>query len=238
MREGVDRFEARQQCWFVDSKGLLVKGRGDKPAAHKLPFTHDGEFVPDLLSAVERVRPTALIGVSGVGQAFTQEIIERMAALQERPIIFALSNPTSNAECTAEQAYQWTGGRVVFASGSPFDPVTFGGKTFHPGQGNNVYIFPGVGLGVLGAGARIVPDSMFLEAACTLAQEVGEEDLACGRVYPSLKEIRRVSLEIAVAVAEEAWKLGIALEPRPEDPKEFLRNQMFDPSYREYIPGA
>jgi len=238
VREGVDRFEARQQCWFVDSKGLLVKGRGDKPAAHKLPFTHDGEFVPDLLSAVERVRPTALIGVSGVGQAFTQEIIERMAALQERPIIFALSNPTSNAECTAEQAYQWTGGRVVFASGSPFDPVTFGGKTFHPGQGNNVYIFPGVGLGVLGAGARIVPDSMFLEAACTLAQEVGEEDLACGRVYPSLKEIRRVSLEIAVAVAEEAWKLGIALEPRPEDPKEFLRNQMFDPSYREYIPGA
>jgi malate dehydrogenase (oxaloacetate-decarboxylating)(NADP+) len=186
---------------------------------------------------VKELRPTALIGVSGVGGAFTREIVEFMASYQSRPIIFALSNPTSAAECTAEQAYGWTRGKAVFASGSPFPPVTLDGATHVPGQGNNVYIFPGVGLGVLASGSRVVTDSMFLAAARTLASEVGEDDLACGRVYPTLQKIRRVSLRIAMAVAEEAWAQGLASQPRPIDLEGFLRAQMFEPGYRDYAPS-
>lgn len=235
--EGMDAAEARRHCWFVDSKGLLVKGRGDKLPAHKEPFAHEGKFVPNLLEAVKELRPTALIGVSGVGGAFTREIVEFMASYQARPTIFALSNPTSAAECTAEQAYGWTRGHAVFASGSPFPPVTLDGATHMPGQGNNVYIFPGVGLGVLASGSRVVTDSMFLAAARTLASEVSEDDLACGRVYPTLQKIRQVSLRIAMAVAEEAWARGLASQPRPIDLEGFLRAQMFEPGYCDYAPS-
>ncbi len=235
--EGVDSETAHRQCWFVDSKGLLVEGRGDTLPSHKKPFAHEGTFVPDLLSAVKELQPTALIGVAGVGGAFTQEIVEAMTAINKRPVIFALSNPTANAECTAEQAYAWSDGKAVFASGSPFAPVTRGGQTFEPGQGNNVYIFPGVGLGVLATRSRLVTDSMFLAASRTLAEEVQESDLACGRVYPELNHIRRVSLRIAMAVAEEAWALGLAEIERPDDLENFLQGQMFTPEYREYFKG-
>lgn len=233
--EGMAPAEARRHCWFVDSKGLLVKGRGDRLPAHKQPFAHEGTFEPELLSAVKALRPTALIGVAGAGGAFTREIVEHMAEIQARPIIFALSNPTSAAECTAEQAYAWTRGRAVFASGSPFAPVMLDGVTHVPGQGNNVYVFPGIGLGALACNSRVVTESMFLAAARVLAGEVGEEDLASGRVYPTLKKIRDVSLRIAVAVAEEAWRHGAASCPRPADVEAFIREQMFEPCYREYV---
>ena len=129
-------------------------------AEHKLPYAHDYPFLPDLLSAVEALKPTALIGVSGQGQTFTQAIVEKMAELNEKPIVLALSNPTSKAECTAEQAYTWTNGRAIFASGSPFDAVTLNGQTFIPGQGNNSYIFPGVGLSVVACGSKHVTDEI------------------------------------------------------------------------------
>ncbi|MGE9291722.1 MAG: NAD-dependent malic enzyme [Puniceicoccales bacterium] len=232
---GIDREKALNQCWFVDSKGLLVQGRGDTLPAHKKPFAHEGEHLPDLLSAVKKLKPTTLIGVAGVGGAFNQEVVEAMCEANERPVIFALSNPTSSAECTAEQAYTWSRGKAIFASGSPFAPVTYEGTTFEPGQGNNVYIFPGVGLGALACGSKRVTNSMFLAAAEALADAVQESDLQCGRVYPNLKGIRRVSLDIAVAVAEQAWELGLAQVPRPDDVEGFIHSQMFEPEYREYF---
>jgi malate dehydrogenase (oxaloacetate-decarboxylating)(NADP+) len=231
LAEGVPEAEARKQCWFVDSKGLLVKDRGDKMPKHKLPFAHEGTHCTSLSDAIDQIQPTALIGVAGTGRAFTPEIIAKMATITERPVIFALSNPTSKAECTAEEAYRHTSGKAVFASGSPFAPVELDGKKFHPGQGNNVYIFPGVGLGVLATGANRVTEAMFLAAARTLAFEVSDEDLAKGSVYPPLTRIREVSLKIAVAVAEEAYASGLARGKKPENLKLDIENRMFVPDY-------
>jgi malate dehydrogenase (oxaloacetate-decarboxylating)(NADP+) len=233
--EGINLAEARSRCWFVDSQGLVVRNRPVRLAEHKEPYAQDHAPVATLAEALEAHRPTALIGVSGQAHGFTREIISRMAALNTRPIIFALSNPTSKAECTAEQAYQWSDGRAVFASGSPFPAVTLAGRTYVPGQGNNVYIFPGVGLGALVCEAAKITDGMFLTAARTLASQVGEEDLALGRVYPALSKIREVSVRIATAVVNEAHKTGLARRPRPADVEGDVRSRMFVPEYREYI---
>ena len=234
VEQGLSREEAMRRCWFVDSKGLVVKSR-DNLQEHKLPYAHDFEFLPDLLSAVEVLKPTALIGVSGQPQTFTQPIVEAMARFNERPIVFALSNPTSKAECTAEQAYSWTEGRGIYASGSPFDPVTLKGKTYVPGQGNNSYVFPGVGLGVIACGARHVTDEMFFAAAKALANEVSEEDLAKGCVYPPLPKIRHVSAVIAAAVARVAYESGLATKPEPEDLLAYMKSQQYEPEYKSYI---
>ncbi|MCC6607288.1 MAG: NAD-dependent malic enzyme [Anaerolineae bacterium] len=231
MDEGLTEAEARQRCWFVDSRGLVESTRTDL-AEHKLHYAHDFAPQPDLLAAVHALQPTGLIGVSGRGQMFTQPIVAAMATLNQRPIIFALSNPTSNSECTAEQAYTWTDGRAIFASGSPFNPVEYGGKMYVPGQGNNSYIFPGVGLGVVAVKARHVPDEMFMAAARTLAQLVTAEDLAMGRIYPSLKRIREVSAAIGTAVAEVAYQQGLARVPRPENLAAFVEGQMYQPVYK------
>ena len=231
MDEGLTEAEARQRCWFVDSRGLVESTRTDL-AEHKLHYAHDFAPQPDLLAAVHALQPTGLIGVSGRGQMFTQPIVAAMATLNQRPIIFALSNPTSNSECTAEQAYTWTDGRAIFASGSPFNPVEYGGKMYVPGQGNNSYIFPGVGLGVVAVKARHVPDEMFMAAARTLAQLVTAEDLAMGRIYPSLKRIREVSAAIGTTVAEVAYQQGLARVPRPENLAAFVEGQMYQPVYK------
>ncbi len=235
VQAGLSEKEAHARCWFVDSQGLVVKGRPGKMAEHKLPFAHDHAQVATLAEAVEVVKPTALIGVSGQPRTFTREIVTRMGQLNQRPIIFALSNPTSKAECTAEEAYTWTDGRAVFASGSPFAPVTLNGRTFTPGQGNNVYIFPGVGLGALACESREITDLMFLKAAQTLSSLVEQSDLDLGRIYPSLTKIREVSLKIAVAVMEEAYRDGLATVPRPEDLEADLRSRVFNATYRDYV---
>jgi len=158
-----------------------------------------------------------------------------MSALNKRPIIFALSNPTSKTECTAEQAYTWSEGRAIYASGSPSAPVELNGHRHVPGQGNNIYIFPGVGLGALVSEAREVTDAMFLAAARTLASLVQPADLAVGRVYPPLTKIREISLQIAAAVAGVAHDAGLAQVPRPADLAQDIRSRMFDPVYREYV---
>ncbi|MBI5692263.1 MAG: NAD-dependent malic enzyme [Verrucomicrobia bacterium] len=233
--EGLSVAEARSRCWFVDSNGLLVRNRPGKLPHHKEPFAHDHPYLPTLSEALEAVRPTALIGASGVPRTFTREIIARMGELNERPVIFALSNPTSKAECTAEDAYTGTGGRAIFASGSPFPPVTLNGRTHVPGQGNNVYIFPGVGLGVLAAESRQVTDSMFLTAARTLASLVSAEDIAVGRLYPAFNKIRSVSLTIATAVAEEAYATGLAQRERPANVEADIAARMFVPHYRDLV---
>lgn len=232
--EGISEESARKRCWFVDSKGLVVKSR-DNLQEHKLTYAHDHEPIEDLLSVVESLRPTAIIGVSGQPKTFTRSVVEAMDRWNERPIIFALSNPTSKAECTAEEAYTWTQGRAVFASGSPFDPVTIHGKTYIPGQGNNAYIFPGVGLGVIACGAAHVTDEMFFAAAKALAYEVSGNDLEQGRIYPPLPKIREVSLAIAVAVAEVAYRRDLATTPSPRDSlRELIQSQMYEPEYQYY----
>jgi len=232
-QDGLTIGEARQRCWFVDSKGLLVKGR-EQLSEHKLHYAHDHPPCADLLSAVKSIRPTMLIGVSGQGKAFTQEIVALMAEINVRPVIFALSNPTSKAECTAEEAYTWTDGRAIFASGSPFAPVQWKGRTLVPGQGNNAYIFPGVGLGIICAKARRVTESMFIAAARTLAGLVRDEELAEGRMYPALGRIHEVSRAIALAVAEEAFAKGLNSGSRPENLSDYIQSQMFKPEYPDY----
>jgi len=232
--EGVSEEEAWSRCWFVDSKGLVVKSRGDL-AEHKLPCAHDHKFLADFLSAVESLRPTAIIGVSGQPGTFTQPVLEAMARYNERPIVFAMSNPTSKAECTAEEAYTLTEGRAIFTSGSPFAPVTFGEKTHVPGQGNNAYIFPGIGLGILTSEARLVSDEMFFAAAEALAGEVSEADLEQGRIYPPLTKIRDTSVNVASAVAEVAYNQGLARKPKPSDLLTYIRSQMYEPKYHRYV---
>ena len=231
--DGMPEAEERLRCWFIDSQGLVVKSR-EKLAHHKLPFAHDHEPIVEPLAIVEKLRPTALIGVSGKAGTFSQAILETISKNVERPIVFALSNPTSKAECTAEEAYRLTGGRAVFASGSPFQPVTFEGKRFVPGQGNNSYIFPGVGLGVIACASRIVTDEMFLAAARTLADEVQESDLDQGRIYPSLQRLSEVSAAIAVAVVEVARKRGLARKEIEGDLPTAIRALMYKPEYAQY----
>ena len=233
MGDGLSLAEARKRCWFVDSKGLIVKGR-EQLTEHKLHYAHDQAPCADLLSAIKAIKPSMLMGVSGQPKTFTREIISLMAEMNQRPVIFALSNPTSKAECTAEEAYLWTNGRAVFASGSPFAPVRLNDTTLVPGQGNNAYIFPGVGLGIICSGGRRVTDSMFIAAARTLAGLVRESELAEGRVYPSLSRIHEVSQAIAVAVAEEAFARNLNTHSRPEDLAAYVRSQMFRPEYPDY----
>ena len=230
VQEGLSEEEARKRCWFVDSKGLVVASRTDL-AVHKLPYAHEHAFVEDLQGAVDALQPTALIGVSGMPQTFTRAIVTTMSRINDRPIIFALSNPTSKSECTAEQAYTWSNGRAIYASGSPFDPVELDGKTYVSGQANNSYIFPGVGLGVTATGARLVTDEMFAVAARTLASQVTEADLETGCTFPPLAQIRDVSLGIAVAVAEVAFERGLATVERPDDLRAYIQSQMYQPTY-------
>jgi malate dehydrogenase (oxaloacetate-decarboxylating)(NADP+) len=230
MRDGIGEADARRRCWFVDSKGLVVRSRTDL-ADHKRPFAHDHAPLPDLLSAIRALRPLAIIGVSGQPRTFTREVIETMSAINERPLVFALSNPTSKSECTAAEAWEWSGGRAVFASGSPFAALEHNGRTFAPSQANNAYIFPGVGLGAIAAGARRITNEMFMSAAATLADSVGDEDLARGSVFPPFDRIRGISLSIAVAVAKLAYERGLATEPRPPDLNAAIEQLIYEPAY-------
>jgi malate dehydrogenase (oxaloacetate-decarboxylating)(NADP+) len=232
--EGLPEKDAKRRCWFVDSKGLVIAARRDLND-HKRKYAHEHEPIADFLTAVESLKPTGIIGVSGQQGSFSPAILEAMAKVNKRPIVFALSNPTSKAECTAEDAYTHTDGRAVFASGSPFQPVTYDGLTFVPGQGNNAYIFPGVGLGVIASGSRLVTDEMFFVAAKALAAQVTDADLAQGRVYPPLANIRGVSAVIGTAVAEVAYARGLARRERPEDLLEDVRSRMYQPVYYDYL---
>jgi malate dehydrogenase (oxaloacetate-decarboxylating)(NADP+) len=226
--QGLTRQEALRTCWLVDSQGLVVKSR-QKLATHKLTYAHEHAPVKDFLGAIKTLKPTAIIGVAAVGGTFTREVLEEIARLNERPIVFALSNPTSQAECTAEEAYRGTGGRALFACGSPFDPVQLDGQTFVPRQGNNSYIFPGIGLGAIASRAQRITDDMFMKAAHTLAHLVTESDLEQGSLYPALPRIREVSARIAAAVAGAAHAGKFAGAPRPTDILQDIESRMYDP---------
>lgn len=229
MDAGLTKDEAVKHLWFVDINGLVVSGRNDL-MEHNLPYAHEHEQL-NFIDSIKSIKPHVLIGATGAPGTFTQEVVELMASINERPIIFALSNPTSRAECTAEQAYTWSKGKAVFASGSPFDKVVFKDMEFHPGQGNNAYVFPGIGLGAICSKARIIPDDLFLVAAKTLAQLVEQKDINSGSLYPKLTEIRRLSLEIAITVAEKAFELGLAQIEKPKDLRQYITDYMFNADY-------
>ena len=231
--DGLAEADARRRCWMTDSKGLVVAGRGDL-APHKRPYAHEHAPVAGFASAVRDLRPTAIIGVGATAGAFDREVVTEMARLNDRPIVFALSNPTSKSECTAEQAYSWSGGRALYASGSPFDPVTLDGRRYVPRQGNNSYIFPGVGLGVVAVRSSRVTEEMFMAAARTLAAHVSEADLAQGSLYPPLDRVREVSAHIATAVAEVAYAQGHAGIDRPAELLAHVRSRMYEPDYPAY----
>lgn len=207
--KGISIDDARRTCHFIDSRGLVYDGRKNvsdakKPFAHAVESNVRAQATSGLAALVRQLKPTALIGVSTIFGAFNAEVLKEMCALQQRPLIFALSNPTSKAECTAREAYEASNGLAVFASGSPFDPVTIGDKTLVPGQGNNAFCFPGIGLGVVVSGAKRVTDTMILAAARRLAELVEDEQLEKSCVYPPLEDLIEVSAEVAYAVAKQA----------------------------------
>ena len=230
---GLSAADARERCWLFDSQGLVVSGRG-KLTAHKLRYAHAHATIDDFVSAIKSLAPTGIIGVAAVGGAFTRAVLEEMARLNRRPIVFALSNPTSKSECNAEEAYSWTAGRALFACGSPFDPVKFDGRTFVPRQGNNSYIFPGIGLGAVVSGTRRISDEVFMAAAYTLARLVSESDLEQGSLYPALSRTREVSAHIAAAVAEAAHARKLTDRERPADIYSDIKACMYEPTYARY----
>jgi malic enzyme len=240
-QEGLSRDAARRRIWMVDRGGLVMKDRpgleGFKKTYARDPEEISGIECQDLSNitlaeAVAFARPTILLGTSATPGIFTESIVREMATHNERPIIFPLSNPTSKAECTAEEAIRWSEGRAIVATGSPFDPVTFGGKRHRIGQGNNAFVFPGVGLGVWVGKLRRVTEGMFLEAAQALAEHVSTEDLAEGAVYPPLTRIRHCSHAVACAVIRRAVKEGYADEEVLEDLENRVRKAMWFPQYR------
>ena len=234
--EGLSEQEAADRIYLMDIDGLITKDRNDTGnERHKL-YAKNMPATKDLLEVVKKVRPGLLIGASTARGAFTEEILRAMAEINERPIIFALSNPTSKSECTAEEAFRFTDGRVLFASGSPFPNVELNGKIYKPGQGNNAYIFPGVALGVILFQIRHIDDDMFLLAAKKVASCVTEKDLRVGRIYPRLQEIREISVQIAMEMAEYAYEKGIAdLYPKPVDLEKYIRAYQYKTDYDELI---
>jgi len=238
--DGLSEDEAKQRIWMFDIGGLLVNGRSTGGLDDQtLPFAHDYKHLTTLEEAVKDLNPSVIVGASTVRGAFTPGILQHMASTHERPVIFALSNPTSRAECTAAEAYENTEGRCVFCSGSPFDPVEYRGKRFEPGQGNNAYIFPGVSLAAILGKFKHIPDRYFLIASRVLADLVSADDLELGRVYPRLDDIREISKVIAVRLIEQAYEDNLAtLYPRPADLYNFITYRQYDFSYNNFLPDT
>jgi len=230
-REGMDLAEARRRNALFDVNGLLVTSRSDLAEFQK-PFVQDRAPVSTFVEAVEAIRPTAIIGVSAVPKLFTREVIAAMARINQRPIIFPYSNPTSRSECTAEEAYRWSDGRAIFASGSPFPPVEISGRRFVPGQGNNVYIFPAMGMAVFATEATRVTEEMFLVAAQAVAEQVTEENLSIGLIYPPQSHILEASLHVAERIAASIFDQGLAGVKRPDDIGALIRSRVYRPAYR------
>jgi len=231
---GLNSQNAKENIYLFDSRGLVVKGR-DHLTPNKEQFAHPIEGETNFLEVVHQLKPTVIIGVAGQPNVFTKAVIKAMATENDHPIIFALSNPTTKSECTAEEAYRWSDGKAIFASGSPFNSVEYKGKTFYPGQGNNAYIFPGLGLGIVISRASRVVDEMLVIAAQMLGEMVSQTDFNEGRLYPPLTNIREISLKIATAVAEYVFDNNLAQVPRPENIEQTIRARAYLPEYISYV---
>ena len=231
-REGIDIGEARQRNALFDINGLIATSRTDLADFQK-PFAQDRAPVSTFVEAVKALRPTAIIGVSTVPKLFSREVIEAMSEINERPIIFPYSNPTSRSECTAEEAYRWSDSRAIFASGSPFPPVELAGRRFVPGQGNNVYIFPAMGMAVFATEATRVTEEMFIVAAKAVAEQVTEENLSVGLIYPPQSHILDASLHVAERIATFIFDQGLARVKRPDDVGALVRARAYRPVYPE-----
>lgn len=229
----IDASEVRRRIWLVDSKGLVVSSRSDLNE-HKRVYAQSGPHLTDLLDIVDLTKPTAIIGASAQRDAFNEAVCRRMAEINERPIIFALSNPTSKAECTAQQAYEWTQGKCVFASGSPFEPVVYNGQTYVTGQGNNAYIFPAVGLATIAAHLHSIPEDTFLVAAQALSDQLTSSDTSVGLVFPKLAKIRECTLNVAARLLEHFYSERLATyRPEPMDKLTFLKGIQYNPTYNK-----
>jgi malate dehydrogenase (oxaloacetate-decarboxylating)(NADP+) len=228
--EGISPEKARTRTWLFDVHGLLESNRNDLADFQK-PYAHPHAPAKDFVDAIESIKPTAIIGVSTVAKAFNQRVIEAMARINQRPIIFPYSNPTSHSECTAEEAYRWSEGRAVFASGSPFPPVRLSARTLVPGQGNNVYIFPAIGMAVYATRAKLITDEMFIAAARAVAEQVTKAELDVGLIYPPQSEILKTELYAAQRVAEVIFERGLARVPKPTDIGAFIQSQTYKPEY-------
>jgi malate dehydrogenase (oxaloacetate-decarboxylating)(NADP+) len=232
--EGLPRDAANERIWMFDVNGLLESTRKDL-ADFQRPYAHRHSPTSDFADAIEWLKPTAIIGVSTVAKAFNQRVIEAMARVNQRPIIFPYSNPTSHSECSAEEAYGWSEGRAVFASGSPFPPVRVKDRTFVPGQGNNVYIFPAIGLAVFATRAKRVTDEMFIAAARAVAEQVTQAELDTGLIYPPQSTILKTELYAAQHVAEVIFARDLARVPKPADIKSFIQSQTYKAEYQALV---
>jgi malate dehydrogenase (oxaloacetate-decarboxylating)(NADP+) len=219
---------------MFDVTGLLEPGRTDLFDFQR-PYAHPHAPSQDLVACIESVQPTMLIGVSTVGKAFTRPVVEAMSRLNQRPIIFALSNPTEHAECTAEEAYQWSRGNALYAAGVQFPPVSFGGRTFVPGQANNFYIFPAVGMAIHATRPTRVTDEMFVAAAHALADQVTPAELDQGLLFPPQSNILETEIKVAARVAGVVFDRGLAGVPRPADCEAFIRSHVYKPEYRDLV---
>jgi malate dehydrogenase (oxaloacetate-decarboxylating)(NADP+) len=240
---------ARQQIRMFDTQGLVVAGRPGL-AVHKLPYAHKlppskpfnhldpASECPQIAAAIEDFKPTALIGVSGkalsagVGRLFSREVVEAMSRHNDRPIIFALSNPTEHHECLPEEAYAWSGGKAVYAGGVQFPPVHLDGQTFLPSQANNLYIFPAVGMAIYATNAKRATDAMFIEAAHAVADQVTPEQLKLGMLFPPQSNILEVEIHTAARVAKLVFDSGLARVDRPADIESFIRQHVYKPEYQ------
>jgi malate dehydrogenase (oxaloacetate-decarboxylating)(NADP+) len=237
VQQGMTLQEAQAHVYMFDVNGLLESTRTDL-FDFQMPYAHKHAPTRDFVAAIESIKPTTIIGVSTVGGAFTQKVVEAMSRINERPVILALSNPTDHAECTAEQAYTWSKGKAIYAAGVQFAPVTYNGQTFLPGQANNFYIFPAVGMAIYATQAKRVTDEMFIEAGQAVADQVPAELLKQGMLYPLQSDILETEIQTAARVAKLVFDSGLARVERPAgDMVSFIRKQVYKPEYANSLPS-
>ena len=232
--QGMTLKDAQSRVHMFDVNGLLEPARKDLVDFQK-PYAHQHAPTKDFVAAIESIKPTTIIGVSTIGGAFTQKVVEAMSRINERPVILALSNPTEHAECTAEQAYTWSKGKAIYAAGVQFAPVHYNGQTYLPGQANNFYIFPAVGMAIFATQAKRVSDAMFIEAAQAVADQVPADLLKQGLLYPLQSNILEVEIQTAARVAKLVFDSGLARVGRPADMVAFIRQHVYKPEYKTLV---
>jgi malate dehydrogenase (oxaloacetate-decarboxylating)(NADP+) len=232
--QGMSLKDAQSRVYMFDINGLLEASRTDLVDFQK-PYAHKHAPMRDFLAAIESIKPTTIIGVSTIGGAFTRQVVEAMSRINERPVIFALSNPTEHAECTPEQAYNWSKGKAIYAAGVQFAPVHYKGQTFLPGQANNFYIFPAVGMAIYATQAKRVTDEMFIEAGQAVADQVPPELLKQGLLYPLQSNILEAEIQTAARVAKLVFDSNLAGVARPDDMVAFIRKHVYKPEYKKLV---